>query len=231
MPCLCRAPTMPLCKWLLKATARPGRGTAWCVWINIGRLSTAYERSARVHFFRLPRGVSRLAVRNFPATRELSRRTWHCRRTAGAQASSIEPPELVKPNSLLCACEVRWWASPTCIGLASTESAQFFSLGGNLGCRHLLILLRRNIRRNLPKKKRLEQIVHLGLAEGQVTLLWQSACYRLYNSSVDAGQCQSTIQVRAPSEKLNFLNSQEPVSIPIDIQARVSATSLRNRSI
>ena len=36
-------------------------------------------------FFGLSRGVSRLAVRSFPATRGFWRRTWHCRRTAGAQ--------------------------------------------------------------------------------------------------------------------------------------------------
>ena len=36
-------------------------------------------------FFQLPRGVSRFAVRIFPATRGLSRRTRHCRRKAVAQ--------------------------------------------------------------------------------------------------------------------------------------------------
>jgi hypothetical protein len=91
MPCPCRAPTMPLCKWLLKATAQHGRGTVWFVWINIGRLSTACGRPAQVwFFFQLPRGFSRLAFRIFPATRRLSRRTWHCRRTAGAQHGICE---------------------------------------------------------------------------------------------------------------------------------------------
>jgi hypothetical protein len=44
----CRAPTMPLCKRLLKATAQHGKGTVWYMWINIGRLSTACVRSAQV---------------------------------------------------------------------------------------------------------------------------------------------------------------------------------------
>jgi hypothetical protein len=50
MPCRCRAPTMPLCKRLPKARAQHGRGTAWYVWINIDRLSTACGRSAQFRF-------------------------------------------------------------------------------------------------------------------------------------------------------------------------------------
>ena len=44
----------------------------------------------RFGFFRLPRGVSRLAVRIFPDTRELSRRTRHYRRSVGAQYGMCE---------------------------------------------------------------------------------------------------------------------------------------------
>ena len=44
----CRPMTMALWKGLLKATVQHGRGTAWHVWINIGRLSTACGRPAQV---------------------------------------------------------------------------------------------------------------------------------------------------------------------------------------
>ena len=37
MSCPCRAPTLPLCKRLLKAMAQHGVGTAWYVCIHIGR--------------------------------------------------------------------------------------------------------------------------------------------------------------------------------------------------
>jgi hypothetical protein len=49
MPYPYRAPTMPLCMRLLKATAQHGRGTAWYVRINIGR-ERAYGRYAQFRF-------------------------------------------------------------------------------------------------------------------------------------------------------------------------------------
>ena len=81
-PCPCRASTMPLCELLLKATAWARHGMC--------ELTSAVSRRpvgdvTRFGFFRLPRGVSRLAFRIFPATRGHSRRTRHCRWTAGAQ--------------------------------------------------------------------------------------------------------------------------------------------------
>ena len=86
-PCLihisCRAPAVlrPCRLRLRKATAQHGRGTAWYVRIN---------DLPWFGFFRLPRGVSRLRVWIFPATRGLSRRTRHCWRTVGAQPGMCE---------------------------------------------------------------------------------------------------------------------------------------------
>ena len=73
MPCPCRAPSMSLCKRLLKDVSRQ----------PVGDLPS-------FGFFRLPRGVSRLAVRIFPATSGFSRRTRHYWRTAGARHSMCE---------------------------------------------------------------------------------------------------------------------------------------------
>jgi hypothetical protein len=89
-PCLihtCHAAPVPFpCPAVSKGTSEGhgtarhgrGRGTAWHVWINIGRLSTACGRPATFGFFRLTGRVSRrlfdddvgsrLAVRFFPAT-------------------------------------------------------------------------------------------------------------------------------------------------------------------
>jgi hypothetical protein len=82
MPCPCRAQTIPLCKRLLKATAGARLG--------MRELTSAVCRRSvgdtiRFGFFRLPRGVLRLAIQNFPATRGLSQRTRHCRRKAEVQ--------------------------------------------------------------------------------------------------------------------------------------------------
>ena len=83
----CRVPAvLRLCRF---STSRGhGRGTA----LYVCELTSAVFRRpvgdlARFGFFRIPRGVSRLAVRCFPVTRGLSRRTRHCRRKAGAQHS------------------------------------------------------------------------------------------------------------------------------------------------
>ena len=48
VPLPCSA--MPLCKRLFKATAQHGRSTAWYVWINISRLSTACGRQVEFRF-------------------------------------------------------------------------------------------------------------------------------------------------------------------------------------
>jgi hypothetical protein len=86
---------------VLKATSQDhgtawhanGMGTAWYVWISIGRPETACGRSARVRL--LPTTTrsftkvvtrSRLAVRIF----RLLRRTRHCRRTAGSRHGTCE---------------------------------------------------------------------------------------------------------------------------------------------
>ena len=84
-PYPCRAPTVLLCELLLKATAQHGRGTAWYVWINMAVSVRPVGDPFRFGFFWLPRGVSRVAVRIFPGTCRLSRRTRHCWWTAGAQ--------------------------------------------------------------------------------------------------------------------------------------------------
>jgi hypothetical protein len=48
MPFPCHTTTMPFWKRPLKATAQCGMGTAWYVWISIGRPETASGRPARV---------------------------------------------------------------------------------------------------------------------------------------------------------------------------------------
>jgi hypothetical protein len=61
-PCLihtCRAVPIPLWKRLFMATAQNGMGTAWYIWINMGRLSTARGQTAQVRLFGLLRGHSR----------------------------------------------------------------------------------------------------------------------------------------------------------------------------
>jgi hypothetical protein len=75
IPFPCHATTMPFWKRPLKATAQRGMGTAWYMWISIGRPATACGRPARVRLFpattrsstKVVTG-SRLAVRIFPST-------------------------------------------------------------------------------------------------------------------------------------------------------------------
>ena len=73
MPCPCRAPSMSLCKRLLKDVSRQ----------PVGDLPS-------FGFFRLPRGVSRLAVRIFPATSGYSPTTRHYWRTAWVRHGMCE---------------------------------------------------------------------------------------------------------------------------------------------
>jgi hypothetical protein len=65
----------PFWKRPLKATAQRGMGTAWYVWISIGRPETACERPARFRLLPATTRIStkvvirsRLAVRFFPST-------------------------------------------------------------------------------------------------------------------------------------------------------------------
>jgi len=67
MPCPCCASTTPFWKRLLKATAQHGMGTAWHVWINIGRREKAWGLPARVRL--LPatmRSSTKVVIRGIP---------------------------------------------------------------------------------------------------------------------------------------------------------------------
>ena len=84
----CRAVLRP-CRF--STSQGHGRGTA----LYVCELTSAVFRwpvgdLPRFGFFRIPRGVSRLAVRGFPVTRGLSRRTRHCRRKAGTRHGMCE---------------------------------------------------------------------------------------------------------------------------------------------
>ena len=70
--------------------AQHGRGTAWYVWIKIGRLWRPVGDLRRFGFFRPICGIPRLTVRIFPSTHGLSRMTRRCRRTAEAQNGMCE---------------------------------------------------------------------------------------------------------------------------------------------
>jgi hypothetical protein len=75
MPRPCHATTIPFWKWLLKAMAQRGMGTAWYMWISIGRPEKACGRPARFRLLPVTTRIStnvvtwiRLAVRIFPST-------------------------------------------------------------------------------------------------------------------------------------------------------------------
>jgi hypothetical protein len=92
----CHATAMPFWKRPLKATTQCDMGTAWYVWISIGRPETACGRPACVRLPCTTRSStkvvtrSRLAVRIFPSTTRTSRRTRHCRRMAGSRHGMCE---------------------------------------------------------------------------------------------------------------------------------------------
>jgi hypothetical protein len=77
----------------LQATSQ-GHGIAqqWQAWTRhyVALSGRPVGDLPRFGFFGLIRGVSRLEFRIFPATRGLSRRTQHCRRTAGARHGVCE---------------------------------------------------------------------------------------------------------------------------------------------
>ena len=60
----------------------------------------------RFVLFRLSRGVLRVAVRIFQATREISRRVQHCRSTEGAQHGMCELARHGMAGARLCMCEI-----------------------------------------------------------------------------------------------------------------------------
>jgi hypothetical protein len=75
MPLPCQATTMPFWKQPLKATAQRGMGTAWYVWISIGRPQTACGLTARYRLLPVTKWSytkvvtrSRVAVWIFPST-------------------------------------------------------------------------------------------------------------------------------------------------------------------
>ena len=70
----------------------------------------------RFGFFRLPRGVSRLAIQNFTATRGLSQRTRHCRRKAEVQHGMCDLARRGMAGARHCMCKLPF-NIPRCIFL------------------------------------------------------------------------------------------------------------------
>jgi hypothetical protein len=95
-------------------------------WHGMGRarhgiceLTSAVSRRSEGHlprfgFFRLPRGVLRLTVRIFPVISGLSRRTRHCRRTAGTQHGMHEVARRGTAGARHGICVLAWIYDAEC---------------------------------------------------------------------------------------------------------------------